>query len=518
MGRRFGPQFLFEALKLGIFCAFVGFVSQTLRAADDSVRLKYQAGPLIHDFDLTLKTGVRREAAGPFYYEEESGSQEQWAFPPFVSRTWNDDMDYEEIDVLYPFVTYDRFGKDSRVQLMQLFSLSDSTEQDESVRNKLTIFPFYFQQRSTNEALNYTALMPFYGTVRNRMLRDEVKVVMFPLYSMTRKRDVRTHNYAYPFFHLRRGVNLRGWQLWPLVGDEVKKPYTTNDYLGLEVFMPGHRKQFAAWPFMYRNHTGIGSTNEAKETTVIGLFNVLRSPARDSTAVLWPFFRYVNDREQKYREWGFPYPFWGIARGEGKYMNRAFPLYSYAENHEQSSGSILWPLLKTQTVDNEDLVRRRQRVMFFLFNNLREHNPQTGKKLHRQDLWPLYSYRKANGQSRLQVLSILAPVIANNRGIERNWSPLWAIWRSENNEDTQTRAESLLWNLWRRKVSPEERVSSYFFGLLNTRKTADGTRWRWFHPVRKSDDVPEPDSKTSGLQPGFGPIQIRPVSAGQYRS
>ncbi|MGB0578358.1 MAG: hypothetical protein ACPGVU_01530 [Limisphaerales bacterium] len=501
-------------------CTFWVLVQQATCALTTakSTTLKYQAGPLIHDFQLTLKPGVRREAVGQFYYAEQSGSQRQWAVPPFVSRTWNPDLEYEEIDVLYPLLTYDRFGEDNRVQLMQLLSLSDSSEQDESVRNKLTIFPFYFQQRSTNEAKNYTALMPFYGTIHNRMLRDEVTVVMFPLYSMTRKRDVKTYNYLYPFFHLRRGDNLRGWQLWPLVGDEVKKPYITNDYLGLEVFMPSHRKQFAAWPFMFRHHTDIGSTNEAKETTVVGMFNVLRSPARDETAVLWPFFRYVDDRERQYREWGFPYPIWGLARGEGKHMNRLFPLYSYAENDEQSSGTILWPLLKTQTVDNEDLVRRRQRVMFFLFNNLREHNPQTGKNLHRQDLWPLYSYRKVNGKSRLQVLSILAPVLASKKGVERNWSPLWALWRSEKNEETKTRSESLLWNVWRRRVSPSERVNSYFFGLLNTRKTTDGTRWRWFHPVRKRDGTTNADSQTTGLQPVFGPIQIRPVSPGQYRS
>lgn len=517
MGRSSGHQFSIWTLKLAFFCAFVVQLADQVKAADAAaLRLpKYQAGPLIHDFELTLKPGVRREVAGPFYYEEKSGSREMWAFPPFVSRTIDPSLEYEELDVLYPLLTYDRFGEDSRLQLMQMLSLSDSSEQDESARNKFTVFPFYFQQRSTNETKNYTALMPFYGTVRNRMLRDEIKVVMFPVYGMSRKRDVKTHNYFYPFFHLRRGDNLRGWQLWPLLGHEVKKPFVTNDYLGLEVHMPGHRKDFALWPFMFRNHTEIGTTNETHETTVIPLFNVLRSPARDSTAVLWPFFRYVDDRGARYREWGFPYPFWGIARGEGKYMNRVWPLYSHAENPEQSSAFILWPLLRMQTVDTDDLVRRRQRVVFFLFNNLREENPQTGKKLHRQDLWPLYSYRKANGKSRLQILSILAPVIANNKGIERNWSPLWALWRSEENEETKTRSESLLWNLWRRKVSPEERVSSYFFGLLNTRKTADGTQWRWFHPVRKSDGENKPDN---GLPPGIGPIQLRPVSAGQYRS
>ena len=45
------------------------------------------------------------------------------------------------------------------------------------------------------------------------LFRDEIFFVMFPIYSQTRKKDVVTDNYLYPFFHLRHGDGLHGWQV-----------------------------------------------------------------------------------------------------------------------------------------------------------------------------------------------------------------------------------------------------------------------------------------------------------------
>ena len=65
---------------------------------------------------------------------------------------------------------------------------------------RFTLFPLYFQQRSPDPNENYTALVPFYGHLKNRLFRDEIFFVMFPIYSETRKRDVVTDNYLYPVF------------------------------------------------------------------------------------------------------------------------------------------------------------------------------------------------------------------------------------------------------------------------------------------------------------------------------
>ncbi|MBL6763511.1 MAG: hypothetical protein ISQ14_01035 [Verrucomicrobiae bacterium] len=467
------------------------------------------AGPLVHDFPLTLESGSRREAAGPFFYRQTVGTRSTLAVPPLFSWLNDPVLEYQEFDLLYPLLTYDRFGLESRVQLLQMLSLSGSSDQDSDVRSKFTIFPFYFQQRSTNSAKNYTALFPFYGTLRNRILRDEISFVLFPMYSKTRKRDVVTRNYLYPFFHLREGSALRGWQFWPLVGRESRETHTVTNRFGTEDLVLGERTDFVLWPFFLKHDSGIGGTNEVHETSFLPFASFTRSPARDSSSVIWPFFRYTDDREKSYREWGFPWPLWGIARGEGKQMNRLWPLFSKATNGELTSQWYLWPFWRRDSIDVPPLQRQRTRLLFFLYNDLVERSTVTGREMHRRDLWPLFHYRKqTDGRERLQVLALLEPLLPNNKSIERNWSPLWSIWRSEKDPSNNRRSDSFLWNLWRREVSEEGRSNSYFFGLLSNRKTADATRWSWFDPLQEGSEAKAEAAPISIWK--IDPIRLRP--------
>ncbi|MBG87933.1 MAG: hypothetical protein CMO80_13665 [Verrucomicrobiales bacterium] len=461
-------------------------------------------GPAIHDFKLTLQDGRRREI-GPFYYEEKTDNQTTRAFPPFFSKTKKPSLEYEEMDFLYPLMTFDRFGGEKRVQLMQLLSFSVARDQDLNDRGKLTIFPFYYQQRSTNASSDYTAVFPFYGRLVNRMLRDEIEFVMFPLYSKTRKRDVVTRNYLYPFFHRRKGEWLRGWQFWPVMGRELKVSHSKTNNFGEPVFVSGHRKDFALWPFLINEHRDVGTTNEVREHAVLPLYSALRSPARDSTTVLWPFFTYTEDHEKRYREWGLPWPLLGFARGEGKRMNRVWPFFSRSSSDTLRSDFYAWPILKINEAKAAPLHRKRYSVIFFLYSDLTESNIETGQARRRLDLWPVFHWkRELDGRERLRVPAVLESMLPNNKSVERNWSPLWSIWRSEKNPLTGARSQSLLWNLWRRETTPDTEKSSLFFGLVQYESDATGRRWKWFHARERKASNPEPDNaseKTAQMNP-----------------
>ena len=45
------------------------------------------AGPLFHQFYLTLTPGQRTEAVSPFFYQEQAETQKTWAVPPLISYT-----------------------------------------------------------------------------------------------------------------------------------------------------------------------------------------------------------------------------------------------------------------------------------------------------------------------------------------------------------------------------------------------------------------------------------------------
>src|SRR5262249_31671890 len=151
---------------------------------------------------LTLAPGHRTEALGPLFYFEEKDAQTTWAGPPLWSYTRNPRVDSAEFDFLYPLLTWDRYGTEYRWQLFQVFNFAGGQNPPGTMTRRFNLFPLYMQQRSPDPALNYTAVFPFYGHLQNRLFRDEIFFVMFPIYGQSRKKDVVTDNYFYPFVHV----------------------------------------------------------------------------------------------------------------------------------------------------------------------------------------------------------------------------------------------------------------------------------------------------------------------------
>jgi hypothetical protein len=455
------------------------------------------AGLLFDDSPLTLASGQRTEAVGPFFYSEQKEETEKtWAVPPLTSH-WSDSaIDSEEFDFLYPLLTYDRFGTEYRWQLLQVLSFAGGNNQADQDVRRFTIYPLYFQQRSADTNRNYTAFVPFYGHLQKRlMIPDKVFFVMFPLYAKTEKKDVVTDNYVYPFFHLRHGNSLTGWQFWPIVGHEHKDITSATNGYGEISMVPGHDRRFILWPIYLNDVAGIGTTNQQDQVAVLPLFSTLRSPLRDSTTVGWPFFTHVTDREKKYSEWQLPWPLIVFARGEGKTTSRVWPFYSNATNSAGlESRFYLWPVYKYNHLHAETVDRERTRILFFLYSDTRQQNLETGKSQRRADFFPFYTWRRElNGNTRLQVLSILEPFLPQSKSIERNYSQLWSIWRQEKNASNGARSQSLLWNLYRHDTAPESRKCSLLFGLFQYQSTSDGKQLRLFYiPVVNTKPTANP--------------------------
>ena len=469
---------MFKNQHLTLFALGVCLVARIASAAP------LDAGLLYDDFKLTLAPGHRTEIGGPAFFFEAKELQKQWAMPPLWSDTRDLAIGSEEFDFLYPLLTWDRFGTEYRFQIFQLYSFAGGQNQQENTQRRFTLFPIYFQQRSPDPALNYTALFPIYGHLIGRPLnmRDDIRFVLFPLYAKTRKRDVVTDNYIFPVFHLRHGDGLQGWQVWPLIGHEQKTlTYKTNLFDTVEA-VGGHDKWFAVWPFFFDNHTGLGTTNAASEFALLPAYDQFRSPLRDSTSVLWPFFNYIDDREKKYHEWELPYPFIVFARGEGKTTSRVWPLFGRSHNAMQSSDFYLWPIYQDRHLVSAPLDRERLRIFFFLYSDLIQKNTETGKHLRRVDFFPFFTYhRDYNGDNRLQILALVEPFLPNNKSIERNYSPLWSLWRSEENATTGAASQSLFWNLYRHDREPTGEKFSLLFGLFRYKSGMEGGQWRLFY-------------------------------------
>lgn len=468
---------LFKRVTAGFAAAFALAAS-----AMGQTNSEVDAGPLYARFPLTLTSGYRTEAAGPLYYSQESGAQEQWGLPPLFSHTRTPDVDWTEWEFLYPVVDYRRFGPEYRLQFIELLSFSGGREPSEGTTTNTTVFPFFFRHREADTNNNYTAVAPFYGHLVNRLLRDDIRFFMFPLYSRTRKKDVVTDNYVYPIFDTRHGDHLRGWQIWPLIGVEHKTPFMTTNSWGDTLTNGGHDSLFALWPFYYQGKNGIGTTNESTTRYLVPFYEHDKSAAREHRSYGWPLgYNVAHDRENHYDEHDLLWPIIVQARGD-KYVNRVLPLYSRARNKDLESDDYLWPVYKYNRLLAPPLERRRARVLFFLYSDTRETNSDTGQWVRRADFWPFYTYhREADGSERWQALAVLEPFFPNNRSIPREYSPVWSLWRCEKNAKTKAKSQSLLWNLYHRESAPGSKKFSLFFGLYQYQSDADGRRWKLCH-------------------------------------
>jgi hypothetical protein len=465
-------------------------------------------GPLFSQYPLTLNQGTRTEAIGPLFRYDATDSRQTWVIPPFA-RTTDADTDSAGWDFIYPLVTYDRFGPEYRFQILQWLAWAGGkTPQEDAVR-RFTLFPIYWQQRSADTNQNYTAVFPFYGELKNRLFRDKIIFAMFPGYMHSWKKDVETYTYLFPVVHFRYGDGLYGWQVWPLVGHEQKEPTTVTNGWGETVSVPGHDNKFLLWPLLLSSRSGIGSDNPQEQKALIPLFGYTRSPRRDSTSVL-VFFMYLNDREKKYRSWDMPWPFIEFSRGEGKTMDRVFPFYSHGMNTNLESGFILWPVYKYNRLSSGPLYRERNRVLFFVYDDILQRNMETGAEQRQRLLLPLYSWRKDfNGNTRLQILSLLEPFFPFNESIQRDYSQLWTLWLSEKNPRTGARSQTLLWNLYRHETTPDSKRFSALFGLFQYQSGPGGKRLRLFYiPVMKTRSPPE--SAPLGHEPGETDLSFDP--------
>jgi hypothetical protein len=333
------------------------------------------AGPAYAKFRLTLTPGWREEEGGPFFYEQDASGQTQWAIPPFFCRTLTPEVDWSEWEFFYPVVNYRRFGKEYRLQFGQVLSFSGGqTPQEDSVRHT-TLFPFYFRQHSTETNHDYTAVFPLYGHLENRMFRNDIKFVMFPLFSETRKKDVVTDNYLYPIFDRRRGDGLTGWEVWPLAGDDRKSTTFRTNSMGDVGTIGGYDKFFALWPFYFDSHAGLDTTNPASSLTMVPFYSQTRSPSRDESSYGFPLgFNAIHDRQQNYVEHDFIWPLFVWAHGS-KTVTRYFPFYSRARHNGLESVFYGFFLYKFNRLEAPPLDRHRTRVLYCLYNDTWSETP-----------------------------------------------------------------------------------------------------------------------------------------------
>jgi hypothetical protein len=129
--------------------------------------------------------------------------------------------------------------------------------------------------------------------------------------------------------------------------------------------------------------------------------------------------------------------------------------------------------------------------LLFLYSDTIQKNTQTGAAQRRRDLWPFFTHREDfNGNSYFQIFAPLEPILPTSKSVDRDYSPVWSVWRQEHNPETGASSHSLLWNLYRDQSTPESKKCSLLFGLFQYQSDNKGKRMRLFYiPVMATKPI-----------------------------
>ena len=254
------------------------------------------AGFLYHDFPLTLATGQRRKR-GALFYTEAKDCRKPSPFPRFSHITRISELILRSV-IFFTRGTFDRYGSEYRWHFFQLFTFAGGENQDQEKARRSPCFPFIFSSARHESEQNYTALVPFYGRFKGRLFRDEIFFGHVPSVRAKLKAGRDHHNYLFPFFHLRQGNGLRGWQFWPLPARSTRKSPAHKWFWRFSSFPDTTSPSVLAALTSDRN-PGIGLTTQQHKHAILPLYSLLRSPTgiRHHRLAL---FIWVDYREKKY--------------------------------------------------------------------------------------------------------------------------------------------------------------------------------------------------------------------------
>jgi len=441
-------------------------------------------------FWVDLKEGdesERTQVLGPFI-EKYSTPQRDWtAVRPFwINYSEDTPLNPWSFHILYPLFSYRAADPGYYWNLFYLIRGSHYETDGELNSKTLEIIPFYFYHDNPRvPELSYWGLFPIYGEVKARIFHERISWVLFPFYTEWVNDGETTYGTPWPFVRIRTGNGSSGAALWPLFGHYEK---------------PGHYKYtYFLWPLIYSRVEDLDKEVPTRNYGFLPFYTFDEGPGLVSETYLWPFFGYTDREDPYYRENRYFWPFFVQGRGT-PYVNRWGPFYTHSIRKGVDKKWWMWPLLKRTSYETQQLNVRTWSFLYVLWWNQTQTslNTESDFEASRTYAWPFFSHgNNGEGHKQFQLFTPLQPWLKHNEVVRDLYSPLFALYRYEADEETDTWRHGFLFNLLtlekeeeghRFTLGPildvrtgeEEGGFSILHGLLGRKRVGEETQWKLF--------------------------------------
>jgi hypothetical protein len=362
----------------------------------------------------------------------------------------------------YPIFTYHAGDNGSSWSLFSMINYAGPGPKAVDHERSFDLWPFYFSRETGDPVSSYHAVLPVFGTVKNRFIgMDESSWVLFPLYGRFEKNQVATTTAPWPFVRFTRGEGNRGFGLWPLFGWRAKDG--------------AYHEQYYLWPFVYKNEHALWQPQPEVKFGVLPFYTREQDTGFISKNYFWPFFGY-SDRTMPYRYHETRY-FWPCrveGRGDDRYVSRWGPFYTHSNIKGRDKTWVLWPLWRQVRWNEAGLAQTKSSLFYFIYGSLTERSiahPQL-PPARRTSLWPLFTvWDNGAGRRQVQVPSPLEPYFPTNGSIRLVYSPLAALYRYDRRSPGEVR-QDFLFNFISFQHEPSR--SEFHFGPFFKIQSASG--------------------------------------------
>lgn len=373
------------------------------------------------------------------------------------------------------------------------------------------LLPFVAWGSGDQPGEDYLAVAPFGGTTRGLIGKDEITWVGFPLplYARVEDRSYTSHHVLFPLVNWVDGPRNDGFRVLPFFGH-----YERLNLRG----QPHSEKTFVLWPLVTWQTDGIDEKAPVDTFFAFPFYGQIRGPDRDVTTVLFPFFKYEDEKYRGRWELRAPFPFLILGGSDdGRFRLDMWPLFGVKSRPEPDylRWFVLWPLLRRETIDDPGGSSFSGTWCLPLFWRTAWHDHETGKEDTETKVFPLFHYRSARDGS--VDFATLSPWWKNDDGFDRTLGALFRLYHYRRDRFGGTEHQALLGLAsWRDLPARPGRAAysrlSLLFGLVQARSHGDegGLRLLWVLPEITWGEVgPAPPWTPPPLMINSAPLRAR---------
>jgi len=415
-------------------------------AVEDAVVFDW--GPIASCYrDATGDKHLR--ALGPIFETVRGKTEQRYlGVRPFYSRASNARFSSSSSTYLWPLASSRRLHQELNWRILLAYGhVQDSSSSDS--RYQIRVLPIYFQGRS-GVGENYVAVFPLGGKICEILGQDRVGFLMFPLLGWGHVQDMKFRTVLWPVFSATTGPGVYRRRVWPFYGISKKEGWW--------------QKKFVMWPF-WTSARYFRDGYSGSSYILWPLWGRVKREQQHGWMFLPPLFRFHKGDKQNLTY--CPWPIIQISSGE---INKLYiwPIWGRKEiPGAEKKHFALWPIFWRSTYYRADSTVHWLRAVPFVQSQViraKEADGTEGEIIERyHKLWPLISYRRANGVRRTRLLDLWPT--KDYAVVERSWAPIWTLFQhtvAPDGFDTE-----FLWGLYRQARRGEDQRYVSLFPLFS---------------------------------------------------